>query len=56
MVEVIEQVEFFFNYDRFYIGGGNVRRLILKLSDNVELFTNVEGFAGGIRLWEYGFE
>ncbi len=48
---VLEQLEPIFNYDDLYIGGGNARKLDHDLPKNVHVFENVEGLAGGIRLW-----
>ncbi len=48
---VIEQLEPIFNYDDLYLGGGNARKLDHDLPKNVHVFENVEGLAGGIRLW-----
>lgn len=51
--EVIAQLEPIFNYERLYIGGGNAKKLAAEdLPANVELFSNVEGMEGGVRLWE----
>ena len=48
---VIETLAHIFNYDLLYIGGGNARKLKGPFADNVRLFKNVEGLAGGTRLW-----
>ena len=48
---VIETLEQIFNYDTLYIGGGNAKKLNGPLPDNIRLFENVEGLAGGVRLW-----
>jgi len=48
---VIETFEQIFNYDTLYLGGGNAKKLKGPLPDNVRLFENVEGLAGGVRLW-----
>ncbi len=49
---VISTLERIFNYDRLYIGGGNAKKLTGGFADNVQLFVNVEGLAGGTRLWD----
>ena len=49
---VIATLEPIFNYDKLHIGGGNARKLKGPLPDSVRLFDNVEGLAGGIRLWQ----
>ncbi len=52
VIEMFEQLEPIFNYDRVYVGGGNVKKLKLELPKGVETFDNVRGLRGGIRLWE----
>jgi polyphosphate glucokinase len=49
---IIETLGPIFNYDILHIGGGNASRLEKPLPENVRLFENVEGLAGGIRLWQ----
>src|SRR5882724_11011946 len=49
--EMIEQLEPIFNYDMLYLGGGNTEHIKGELPANVKLFTNVEGMAGGVRIW-----
>jgi polyphosphate glucokinase len=49
--EMIEQLEPIFNYDMLYLGGGNAEHVKGDLPANVKLFTNVQGMAGGVRLW-----
>jgi polyphosphate glucokinase len=49
--EMIEQLEPVFNYDVLYLGGGNAEHIKGDLPANVKLFTNVEGMAGGVRIW-----
>jgi polyphosphate glucokinase len=49
--EMIEQLAPIFNYDMLYIGGGNAEHIKGELPANVKLFTNVEGLAGGVKLW-----
>lgn len=49
--EMIEQLDPIFNYDMLYIGGGNAEHIKGDLPANVKLFTNVEGMAGGVRIW-----
>ena len=48
---VIETLDRIFNYDVLHIGGGNAKKLDWPLADNVRMFDNVEGLAGGARLW-----
>ena len=51
VLEMIEQLQPIFNYDTLYIGGGNAEHIKGDLPPNVKLFTNVEGMAGGVRIW-----
>ena len=41
-----------FNYRVLYLGGGNARKVTLKLPENVRIVPNVAGILGGIRLWD----
>lgn len=47
----IERWENLFNYDRLYIGGGNAKKVAIKLPDNAKVVPNREGLFGGIALW-----
>jgi polyphosphate glucokinase len=38
--------------DVLYVGGGNARKLILKVPAHVRIVSNTAGITGGIRLWE----
>ena len=49
---VIETLERIINYDTLHIGGGNAKRLKGPFPDNVHLFENVDGLAGGVRPWQ----
>ncbi|MDZ4688937.1 MAG: ROK family protein [Planctomycetaceae bacterium] len=50
--EAIELMRRIFNYDRLYIGGGNVRLLERgDIPDDVILIDNIAGLLGGIALW-----
>jgi polyphosphate glucokinase len=52
VVEMIAQLEPIFNYDMLYLGGGNAEHIKgVDLPANVKLFTNVEGMAGGMKIW-----
>lgn len=42
-----------FNYDHLYIGGGNSRRIKIKLEKNVTLVSNKDGIKGGAKLWQH---
>jgi len=49
--DMIAQLEPIFNYDTLYLGGGNAEHVKGDLPANVKLFSNVEGMAGGVKLW-----
>lgn len=49
---VIAQVAPIWNYRVLYLGGGNARKLAIKLPDNVKVVENVAGLLGGVKLWE----
>ena len=54
MKKVFKVLKTVFNYDYLYIGGGNAKRLKIKLDSNMKLVTNEEGIKGGSRLWQTG--
>ncbi|MGB3766056.1 MAG: ROK family protein [Phormidesmis sp.] len=41
-----------YNYDRLYLGGGEVSHIEVDLPENVTVVPNVLGLIGGIKLWE----
>ncbi len=47
----IETLEALFNFDAFYIGGGNARLVEGKLPPRVKIVSNDAGLLGGIALW-----
>lgn len=47
----IESLEHLFNYDCLYIGGGNAKRITIKLPPNAKVVENIAGLLGGIALW-----
>ncbi len=51
LLKAIATLEHAFNYDRLYIGGGNAKKIILKLPSNTRIVENVAGLLGGIALW-----
>jgi polyphosphate glucokinase len=51
VLRILAQLEPIFHYDVLHLGGGNARRLRAPLPPKVRLFDNVEGLAGGVRLW-----
>ena len=48
----LAQLQPIFNYETLHLGGGNIASLKIKLPKNVEVFDNVDGMTGGIRLWD----
>jgi polyphosphate glucokinase len=48
----IERWESLFNYDRLYVGGGNAKKVTIKLPENAKLVPNREGLFGGMALWK----
>lgn len=49
--EGIKQIELLFNYDHLYLGGGNTKKLEIKLAQNTSLISNEQGLLGGVYLW-----
>ena len=47
----IESLEHLFNYDSLYLGGGNAKRITVKLPPNAKVVENIAGLLGGIALW-----
>jgi polyphosphate glucokinase len=39
------------HYDHLYIGGGNARRLTIKLPSKSSIIPNIAGLKGGAALW-----
>ena len=50
--QVIGILKTVFNYDTLYIGGGNARKIKIKLDDNIKITSNRDGIKGGARLWK----
>jgi polyphosphate glucokinase len=48
---VLEQVQPIFNPTHIYLGGGNAKKLDIRLPKNVSVTDNVAGLLGGIALW-----
>ena len=51
LLKAIATLAHAFNYDRLYIGGGNAKKIIVKLPSNTRIVENVAGLLGGIALW-----
>ena len=49
--KAIRTLDALFNYDHLYIGGGNAKKVTLKLPQNVQIVPNAAGLLGGIALW-----
>jgi len=52
LLDVIEQIEPIFNYDRLHLGGGNALNVQSELPGNVRVFSLAEGLRGALRLWD----
>ena len=52
VTRVLETVQPIFNPTRIYLGGGNAKKLSIKLPKNVTVTQNVAGLLGGIALWK----
>jgi polyphosphate glucokinase len=48
---VLEHVQPIFNPMHIYLGGGNAKKLTIRLPKNVTVTDNVAGLLGGIALW-----
>jgi polyphosphate glucokinase len=51
LAAAIKSLDHLFNYDHLYIGGGNAKKITLKLPPNAKIVENVAGLLGGIALW-----
>lgn len=49
---MIEAFRTLLNFDTLYIGGGNTRKLSIKLAQDAKIVSNDAGLTGGLRLWE----
>jgi polyphosphate glucokinase len=52
MGKLLSVLKAVFNYDRLYLGGGNVKALTIPLDENIHLFNNQDGIKGGAKLWD----
>ncbi len=49
--KAVTTLDALFNYRKLYLGGGNARKLEIRLPANVEIVSNMAGLLGGIALW-----
>jgi len=49
--DAIESTSKLFNWDTLYLGGGNTKKITVKLPENVKLVSNEDGLLGGVALW-----
>ncbi len=47
----IDQSAALFNWDYLYLGGGNAKKITLKLGPQVKIIANEDGLLGGVALW-----
>jgi polyphosphate glucokinase len=47
----IQQTSATFNWDTLYIGGGNAKKVTLKLPPDIKIVSNEEGLLGAMALW-----
>jgi polyphosphate glucokinase len=51
--KAIAQLEYLFNYDHLYIGGGNATKIDFELPKGATRVPNEDGLIGGAALWRY---
>jgi polyphosphate glucokinase len=49
----IAQTSATFNWDTLYIGGGNSKKVTLKLDPDIKIISNEEGLLGAMALWRH---
>ena len=54
LAKAIKTLDHVLNFDHLYIGGGNAKKVTLKLPQNVKLVPNTAGLLGGIAFWNFG--
>ncbi|MEO0768438.1 MAG: ROK family protein [Cyanobacteria bacterium J06649_4] len=52
LLKAIDSLSRTLNYDRLYIGGGEVKQIEVDLPENVTVISNLLGLLGGIKLWQ----
>lgn len=50
--KAIATLDYVFNFDTLYLGGGNAKKIAFELPAKVQRVANIHGLLGGIRLWE----
>ena len=53
LAKAIDTLDRLFNFDFLYIGGGNSKRVALKLPKHIRIIPNVAGLLGGIAFWQF---
>ncbi|MGC1308821.1 MAG: ROK family protein [Phormidesmis sp.] len=51
LLKALDALSRVFNYDRIYIGGGEVKQIEVALPENAVVVSNMMGLLGGIALW-----
>jgi polyphosphate glucokinase len=52
LLDAIGETERLFNWDHLYLGGGNTKKIAVKLPKNVSIVSNEMGLLGGVALWQ----
>lgn len=52
LLKAIDSLSRVLNYDRLYLGGGEVKHIKVALPENVTIVSNTLGLLGGINLWK----
>jgi polyphosphate glucokinase len=51
VLEAVKQIQFTFNLDHLYLGGGNTKKIEFKMPQHVTMVSNEAGLLGGVALW-----
>jgi len=51
LLDAIDETGRLFNWDYLYLGGGNTKKIAVKLPKNVSIVSNELGLLGGVALW-----
>jgi polyphosphate glucokinase len=52
LLEVIRLTRDVFSWDHLYLGGGNTKKITVKLPKDVSIVSNDMGLLGGAALWK----